>query len=88
MPRPFNYDAFKSVSPSLTAQCATAVLTALQAYPPEVQAAGLTVAFANFSDLYDVHEGTMLQVARNMLARARHESPALLASDLYMKGEL
>lgn len=88
MPKRFNYDRFTGVDPKQSAQCAMAVLTALQKYPPEVQAAGLSVAFAHLIDRFGLHAGNALQVANNLLVRERHTTPELRAVEMYVEKEL
>lgn len=88
MSRNFNYDRFVNVNPRLSAQAAIAVLTGLQDFPPEAQMAGLAVAFANLTDLFGLHEGTAIQVARNLMARERHAVPELRAVRAYTENEL
>lgn len=64
------------------------VINSLQDFPPEVQLAGLTVAFACMMERCDIDYPQAFQVARNLLNKAAHSVPELRAVVSYVAKEL
>jgi hypothetical protein len=89
-PRKFNYTRFTSVNPEESGRAAMKVIDRLQHFPPEVQVAGLCVAFLTLIRQYDPKElsyTAALTVANNLLDQAAASVPALRAVQHFIQFE-
>ena len=82
IPRLTNVDAKQA------GQAAFRAINALQTLTPEQQVAGLAVAFQLLSRRFEVHMGTVLTVANNLVDHALHRTPELGATFDYINQEI